>query len=82
MDSVYILIPIALLFCVVAIRVLFWAIDHRQFDDLDAAGQSILFDDDEAQASGRSEDINGGAGSEAGATEGDSRDRRGETEHS
>lgn len=46
MNSIYILIPIALIFTVIAIRAFFWAVDNKQYDDLDAAGQSILFDDD------------------------------------
>ena len=35
MDSLYLLVPIALLFCAVAIRLLIWAIDSGQYDDLD-----------------------------------------------
>jgi cbb3-type cytochrome oxidase maturation protein len=46
MNSIYILIPIALIFTAIAIRAFFWAVDNKQYDDLDAAGQSILFDDD------------------------------------
>ena len=46
MDSLYILIPIALLFVAIAIKALFWAIDNNQYDDLDAAAYSILFDED------------------------------------
>ena len=46
MDSIYILIPIALVFTAVAIKAFFWAVDNKQYDDLDAAGQSILFDDE------------------------------------
>lgn len=46
MDSIYILIPIALIFTAVAVKAFFWAVDNRQYDDLDAAGQSILFEED------------------------------------
>ncbi len=46
MDSIFILIPIALIFTAVAVKAFFWAVDNKQYDDLDAAGQSILFDDD------------------------------------
>ncbi len=46
MNSIYILIPIALIFTAIAIRAFFWAVDNNQYDDLDAAGQSILFDDE------------------------------------
>jgi len=46
MDSLYILIPIAIIFVAIAAKVFFWAIDNHQFDDLDTEGQRILFDDD------------------------------------
>ncbi|MEH6558696.1 MAG: cbb3-type cytochrome oxidase assembly protein CcoS [Oceanicoccus sp.] len=46
MDSIFILIPIALIFSAIAIRAFLWAVDNNQYDDLDAAAQSILFDDD------------------------------------
>lgn len=49
MESIYLLIPIALLFTAIAIKVLFWAIDSKQFDDLDTAGKSILFEDHQAK---------------------------------
>lgn len=46
MDSIYILIPIALIFTAIAIKAFLWAIDNDQYDDLDAAAHSILFDED------------------------------------
>ena len=46
MDSLFILIPIALVFVIIAIRGFIWAVNSRQYDDLDAAAKSILFDDD------------------------------------
>ncbi|MFT5693701.1 MAG: cbb3-type cytochrome oxidase maturation protein [Oceanicoccus sp.] len=46
MNSIFILIPVALVFTAIAIRAFFWAVDNNQYDDLDAAGQSILFDDE------------------------------------
>lgn len=45
MESLYLLIPIALVFCVIAIRLLLWAIDNGQYDDLDKEGWRILADD-------------------------------------
>ncbi len=48
MDSLYLLIPIALLFCVVAIRLLLWAIGSGQYDDLDKEAWRILADDQPA----------------------------------
>lgn len=46
MDSLYILIPIALIFVGIAVKVFLWAVDSDQFDDLDVEAQRILFDDD------------------------------------
>jgi len=45
-DSLYLLIPVVLVFLVLAIRFLSWAIKSGQYDDLDTEGQRILFDDD------------------------------------
>jgi cbb3-type cytochrome oxidase maturation protein len=45
-DSLYILIPIALVFCALAIKLLLWAIDSGQYDDLDKEAHRILLDDD------------------------------------
>ena len=45
MDSLFLLIPIALILTAVAIKALFWAVENKQYDDLDSAAQSILFDD-------------------------------------
>ena len=46
MDSLFILIPIALVFCALAIKLLLWAIDSGQYDDLDKEAHRILMDDD------------------------------------
>ena len=46
MDSLYLLIPIALLFCIIAIKLLLWAIDSGQYEDLDKEAWKILADDD------------------------------------
>lgn len=46
MDSLYLLIPIALIFCAVAIRLLIWAINSGQYDDLDKEASRILMDED------------------------------------
>lgn len=48
MESLFLLIPLAILFTALVARAFFWAIDHRQFDDLDHAATRILFDDDVA----------------------------------
>ena len=46
MDSLYLLIPVALVFCVIAIKLLLWAIDSGQYDDLDKEAWRILADED------------------------------------
>ena len=46
MESLYFLIPIALVFCALAIWLLLWAIDNGQYDDLDKEAWKILADDD------------------------------------
>jgi cbb3-type cytochrome oxidase maturation protein len=50
MDSLYLLIPIALLFCFIAIKLLLWAISSGQYDDLDKEASRILMDDPESPA--------------------------------
>ena len=47
MQAVFFLIPLALIFCALMVKAFFWAVSHRQFDNLDAAARSILFDEDE-----------------------------------
>jgi cbb3-type cytochrome oxidase maturation protein len=51
MESLYLLIPIALLFCVIAIKLLLWAISSGQYDDLDKEAWRILADDETAAPS-------------------------------
>ncbi|WP_372881083.1 cbb3-type cytochrome oxidase assembly protein CcoS [Psychromonas sp.] len=46
MSSIYVLIPIAMIFVAVAIMVFFWAVKSNQYDDLDREGTNILFDED------------------------------------
>ena len=49
MDSLYILIPIALIFCFLAIKLLLWAINSGQYEDLDKEAWKILADDKPSQ---------------------------------
>ena len=49
MSIIYILIPIAILFVIIAIGVFFWAVKSDQFSDLNKQGHSILFEDDKEQ---------------------------------
>lgn len=46
MASLYLLIPIALIFVAIGIKLLLWAIDSGQYDDLDKEAWRILADDD------------------------------------
>lgn len=55
MDSLYFLIPIAILFIGVAIKLFFWAVNNGQYDDLETEGRRILFDDDHSEKSGEEE---------------------------
>ena len=50
MSSIYILIPIAMIFVAIAVIVFFWAVKSNQYDDLDREGSNILFDDDPQEA--------------------------------
>ena len=46
MDILYLLVPVALVFFVIAIRFLYWAVKNGQYDDLNTESRRILFDDD------------------------------------
>lgn len=49
MESLFLLVPIALIFVAIALKVFFWAIKSGQYDNLDTEAHRILFDDDEPQ---------------------------------
>jgi cbb3-type cytochrome oxidase maturation protein len=42
LDSLYLLIPVALVFVAIGIKLLLWAIDSGQYDDLDKEAWRIL----------------------------------------
>jgi len=46
MDSLYILIPVTIVLLGIAVAAYLWSVDNGQFDDLDKAARSILFDDE------------------------------------
>lgn len=50
MESLYLLIPVALFVLLLAIKLLFWAIGSGQYDDLETEAHRILFDEDDTQA--------------------------------
>ena len=51
MQSLAILIPIALALTALGIWAFLWAVKSEQYDDLDRAGRDILFDDDDSASS-------------------------------
>ncbi|WP_299495375.1 cbb3-type cytochrome oxidase assembly protein CcoS [uncultured Shewanella sp.] len=50
MSIIYVLIPIAIIFVIIAVCVFFWAVRSDQFDDLEKQSVSILFDDEPSTA--------------------------------
>lgn len=50
MESLYFLVPCALIFIALAIKALFWAINNGQYDNLDTEAHRILFDADAKQS--------------------------------
>ncbi|MGM0482068.1 MAG: cbb3-type cytochrome oxidase assembly protein CcoS [Pseudomonadota bacterium] len=50
MNVIYVLIPVAILFVVIAVVVFFWAVKSNQFEDIEREGMRILLDDDEEQS--------------------------------
>lgn len=51
MESLFFLVPCALIFIAIAVKVLFWAINNGQYDNLDTEAHRILFDDEKSQSS-------------------------------
>ncbi|MGI2261571.1 cbb3-type cytochrome oxidase assembly protein CcoS [Shewanella sp. GXUN23E] len=49
MSIIYVLIPIAMLFVLIAFGIFFWAVKNDQFEDLEKHSASILFDEDQPQ---------------------------------
>ena len=52
MESLYLLVPVALVFLGIAIWVLFWAVNSGQYDDLKTEGYRILFDEEKKATEG------------------------------
>lgn len=51
MESLYFLVPCALIFIAIAVKVLFWAINNGQYDNLDTEAHRILFDEEKIKSS-------------------------------
>lgn len=49
MEVIYLLVPLSLLFLVVAIAGFLWAVRSEQFDDLDGPAHRIILDDRERE---------------------------------
>ena len=58
MNIIFVLIPIAILFVIIAGAVFFWAIRSEQFEDLDRQGSNILFDEEQHTAKGQDQKSN------------------------
>ncbi|WP_425545513.1 cbb3-type cytochrome oxidase assembly protein CcoS [Labrys sedimenti] len=52
MNSLVFLVPIALILGAAALGAFFWSMSSDQYDDLDGAGERILFHDDDRPAAG------------------------------
>jgi len=48
-TSLYLLIPVSLIFCALAIAIFFWAVNSGQYEDLDGEGERLLFSDDQLE---------------------------------
>lgn len=53
MDSIYVLIPVTLVLLGLALAAWLWSVGSGQYEDLDKAARSILFDDDVVDADPR-----------------------------
>ncbi|GIU47983.1 cytochrome oxidase maturation protein Cbb3 [Shewanella sairae] len=74
MSIIYVLIPIAMIFVLVAVAIFFWAVKSDQFDDLEKQSVSILFEDDDAEVKQKPDNqqmIKGEKGADIGANKGD-----------
>lgn len=47
MESLYILIPIAIVLVCVAVAIFLWAVKSEQFEDLERQGHNVLFEDEQ-----------------------------------
>jgi len=50
-ETIFVLLPLALLIAAIAVGLFVWAARSGQFDDLETPAVRILFDDDEPRAS-------------------------------
>lgn len=50
MDTIFVLLPLALLIAAIAVGLFVWAATTGQFDDLETPAVRVLFDDEEPVA--------------------------------
>ncbi|HAS6349423.1 cbb3-type cytochrome oxidase assembly protein CcoS [Vibrio sp. IRLE0018] len=50
MESLYLLIPIAIVLVCIAVAVFLWAVKSEQFEDLERQGSNILFDEEQKKS--------------------------------
>ena len=55
METIFVLLPLALLIAAIAVGFFIWAARTGQFDDLDTPAVRILFDDEEPHRQGRTD---------------------------
>lgn len=55
MEIIYLLVPLGLLFLAGGIWFFFWAVKHRQFEDMEGPAHRILMDDREQRRQLRQE---------------------------
>jgi len=53
METIFVLLPLALLIAAIAVGLFIWAARTGQFDDLDTPAIRILFDDEEPRPAPR-----------------------------
>ncbi|MGD9903917.1 MAG: cbb3-type cytochrome oxidase assembly protein CcoS [Vicinamibacterales bacterium] len=51
MDTIFVLLPLALLIAAIAVGLFVWAATTGQFDDLETPAVRVLFDDEEPRGS-------------------------------
>ena len=66
MASLYLLIPVSLIFCALAVAIFFWAVNSGQYDDLDGEGERLLFSDDAVEDSSDHSDMEPSDGEDIG----------------
>ncbi|RUO73007.1 cbb3-type cytochrome oxidase assembly protein CcoS [Idiomarina ramblicola] len=55
MSVIYALIPVAIIFVIIAVAIFFWAVRSDQFEDIERQGLNILMDDDDKSSDDESD---------------------------